>query len=271
VTARLNLLVIRVADLAASRAFYEALGLEFVLEKHGSGPEHLSCSRGGFVFEVYPRRSQADSTSKVRIGFSLPALHPLLDELRGIGAEFVSGPKESEWGRRLVLRDPDGHRVELLEVGYTVEDLSLVDPEGLARRQPRMFGLTPELPDWGQVLAERVVNDTQDARCEITAQKIGDWWVIAANRDWLRAHDGSLDLTFFRTAKALNREVNASRSEWLIHAYARTLVTVGPGGSGVLKGMCPASSEIWKTLTDLGATRAIAFEGVVASPSEPNP
>lgn len=271
-TVRPNLLVIRVADLEASRRFYEALGLDFQVEKHGSGPEHLSYALSGFVFEIYPRRSEADSTSSVRIGFGLPALDPfLLDKLRSLGAELVSGPKESEWGRRLVLRDPDGHTVELLEVGYTVEDLSIVDPEVFARRQPKMFGLTPEVPDWGKALAERVVHDTQDDRCEITAQKIGDWWVITANRDWLCAHDGSLDLTFFKGAKPLNREVNASRSEWLINAYARTLVTVGPGGSRVLKGMCPASNEIWKILADLGATRAVAFEGVVAPPGEPSP
>ena len=54
VTPAPNLLVLRAADLAASRRFYEALGLEFVVERHGKGPEHLAASLGEFVFELYP-------------------------------------------------------------------------------------------------------------------------------------------------------------------------------------------------------------------------
>ena len=112
---RPSLLVIRATDLVAARAFYEALGLDFELEKHGNGPEHLSHAKSGFVFEVYPRRSNSDSTSSVRLGFSVASLASVLISLEDVGAEVVSKPKESEWGRRAVVRDPDGHTVELLE------------------------------------------------------------------------------------------------------------------------------------------------------------
>jgi predicted enzyme related to lactoylglutathione lyase len=27
----------------------------------------------------------------------------------------ISAPKDSDWGRRAVVADPDGHRIELLE------------------------------------------------------------------------------------------------------------------------------------------------------------
>ena len=119
-TIRPNLLVIRVSDLGASRSFYEALGLEFRVEKHGSGPEHLSYGKDGFVFEVYQRRSETDSTSAVRIGFSVPSLDPILSKLDEIRAEIVSKPKGSQWGRRAVFRDPDGHAVELSEQSEAV-------------------------------------------------------------------------------------------------------------------------------------------------------
>lgn len=112
---RPNLLVIRVADLAASRKFYEALGLELRLEKHGNGVEHFTHVMDGFVFEVYPRRSASESTSAVRIGFSVPSLGSILPKLVGIGAEVVTEVTESEWGRRAVVRDLDDHVVELLE------------------------------------------------------------------------------------------------------------------------------------------------------------
>jgi hypothetical protein len=31
------------------------------------------------------------------------------------GEKVVSPPQETEWGRRAVIADPDGHRVELVE------------------------------------------------------------------------------------------------------------------------------------------------------------
>jgi hypothetical protein len=47
--------VLRVDDIEKMRAFLEALGLTFVREKHGSGPEHYSCERNGRVLEIYPK------------------------------------------------------------------------------------------------------------------------------------------------------------------------------------------------------------------------
>ncbi|HMG45745.1 MAG TPA: alkaline phosphatase family protein [Acidimicrobiales bacterium] len=38
----LELVVLRVADLPAARAFYEAVGVTFVEERHGGGPEHVA-------------------------------------------------------------------------------------------------------------------------------------------------------------------------------------------------------------------------------------
>lgn len=115
-SARPNLLVIRVGDLASSRAFYEALGVELRSEKHGTGPAHWTHDSDGFVFEIYPRRTEADSTSAVRLGFSVPALAPIMPRLAALGAEIVTPPQESEWGLRAVVRDQDGHVVELREV-----------------------------------------------------------------------------------------------------------------------------------------------------------
>ncbi len=261
---RPNLLVIRVSDLTAARNFYETLGIEFRMEKHGSGPEHFTYAKDGFVFEVYPRRSASDSTSAARIGFSVPSLGSILTKLAAIGAEVVAEARESEWGWRAVVRDLDGHTVELLEVGWAMGDLQIVDPEALARRNPAMFGLRPDTPDWGKALTDRLVHDTRSEYCEISARQVEGWWIVSASRDWLGAPDGSLDLSFFRTAKPLKGQVNSCRVEWLIHAYARTLITAGPSGRTVLKGTVSSASPIWKTIADVGATRVLAFEGIEA-------
>lgn len=116
-TVRPNLVVLRVADLEVARAFYTALGLDLRSEQHGSGPAHFSHEAGGFVFELYPRRRPADSTVATRLGFEVPTLDAaLLARLRDAGGVVVSEPARVEpSGRCAVVRDPDGHAIELRE------------------------------------------------------------------------------------------------------------------------------------------------------------
>jgi predicted enzyme related to lactoylglutathione lyase len=111
----LNLVVIRSTDLERSARFYESLGLSFTKHRHGSGPEHFSCELGPAVFEIYPRKNDADSTSSVRIGFRVPSVDVAVEQLKQIGVTVVSPPKDSPWGRRAVVDDCDGHRIELTQ------------------------------------------------------------------------------------------------------------------------------------------------------------
>lgn len=111
----ISLVMIRSTNLERANNFYGTLGLEFTLHKHGSGPEHLACEMDRFVFEVYPRKDDSDSTSATRIGFRVPSVDAVVERLQHMGAKLVSPPKESPWGRRAVVDDFDGHRVELTE------------------------------------------------------------------------------------------------------------------------------------------------------------
>jgi lactoylglutathione lyase len=111
----LNLVVIRVPDLERSAAFYRLLGMTFTSHRHGAGPEHYACEMGGTVFEIYPRRDDTDSTAATRIGFRVRDLDNCLERLAKSGTTIVSPPKDSPWGRRGVVVDPDGHRVELTQ------------------------------------------------------------------------------------------------------------------------------------------------------------
>ena len=66
----LNLLVLRSSAPHELAAFYEGLGLSFVRERHGNGPEHLACSTRGAIFEIYPEQD-GQSTRGTRIGFAV--------------------------------------------------------------------------------------------------------------------------------------------------------------------------------------------------------
>ncbi len=111
----LNLVVLRSTDLERAQSFYECLGLQFTRHRHGSGPEHLSAELGGCVFELYPQATGGASTLGTRIGFSVPSLETVIAALSDSSAALISPPQDSPWGRRAVVADPDGHRIELVQ------------------------------------------------------------------------------------------------------------------------------------------------------------
>ncbi len=113
----LSLLVLRTATIGAMLSFYQALGMTFTQEQHGSGPVHYSSAIGELVIEIYPGeagqapdRKQGGATMT---GFRVTDLDGVLSRLHALGVEPASPPKASEWGRRAVVLDPDGRVVEL--------------------------------------------------------------------------------------------------------------------------------------------------------------
>lgn len=114
-----NLVVLRTADLASARSFYEVLGLSFMEEQHGSGPAHLSCERGGTVLELYPGKpGQAPerlNAGATMLGFSVESVDATLEKLKTLNITLVTPPKDSPWGKRMVVLDPDGRAVEISE------------------------------------------------------------------------------------------------------------------------------------------------------------
>ena len=114
-----NLLVLRSADIDRAAVFYQQLGLRFTRHAHGSGPVHFSSEVDGFVFEIYPMTSVSKPTDGTRIGFRVESVDAAITSLTQLGAKIVTAPADSEWGRRAVAKDFDGHSVELLTIYST--------------------------------------------------------------------------------------------------------------------------------------------------------
>jgi predicted enzyme related to lactoylglutathione lyase len=110
----LNLVVIQARDLETTRQFYDCLGLALRREQHGRSPEHYAAQLGSTVFEVYPC-NVGTPLGCIRIGFQVSSLEPTLSALRQQSAKILTEPHDSPWGRRAVVQDPDGNRVELTE------------------------------------------------------------------------------------------------------------------------------------------------------------
>src|SRR5205814_2257861 len=92
--------------------FYGLLGLLFQKHRHGNGVEHYSSTTGTFVMVIYPVESSKSVDDAVRLGFSIVNLAQLHDVLNSNGARVVVPPRESPWGLRLIVLDPDNNRVE---------------------------------------------------------------------------------------------------------------------------------------------------------------
>jgi len=110
---RCNLLVIRSRKVELAASFYEALGMQFSKHRHGSGPKHYASESDKQTFEIYPLADNATPTTETRIGFAVNHVDDVFARLLQAGGSSVSPPKASPWGRRAVVCDPDGHRVEL--------------------------------------------------------------------------------------------------------------------------------------------------------------
>lgn len=120
----LNLVVIRARDMDRLGSFYAALGLHFVKHRHGNGPEHLSSTIGETVFEIYPSNGTNESTVSTRLGFSVPSLAGALGVLRKLDATVLAEPSSSPFGRRAIVKDFEGHKVELTEKGPPIRALT---------------------------------------------------------------------------------------------------------------------------------------------------
>jgi lactoylglutathione lyase len=115
-TTKLRLLVLRTSKMQELKDFYQALGLVFHAEQHGSGPLHYAAEVGGLVLELYPLTEDGQVTSDLlRLGFSVDDLAKMLQELESSGTIVISKLRETPWGLRAVVRDPDGRAVELYQ------------------------------------------------------------------------------------------------------------------------------------------------------------
>lgn len=112
---KLNLVVIRAIDLEKSVNFYRILGLSFVKHQHGKGSIHFASTLGQVTFEIYPQLTETKPTTDTRLGFQVIDVDAIVMKLQQENFTIVSQPASSEWGRRSIVVDPDGHRVELTQ------------------------------------------------------------------------------------------------------------------------------------------------------------
>ncbi len=112
----LKLIVLYSSDMERLRSFYQSLGLEFVEQKHETGPKHYACQLGSLVLEIYPRiqeRLGRTAYGASALGFVVDNLDALIENVE---KEYVHrAPKQSPYVRTAYLYDPDGRKVIVQE------------------------------------------------------------------------------------------------------------------------------------------------------------
>lgn len=191
-TLELNLLVLRARDIAALVRFYAALGIEFNKEQHGSGPEHYSGKAGAVLLEIYPIGSGA-ATTAIRLGFTVSSISTSIAAAVAAGGTIVSPPQDSSWGSRAVLMDPEGHKVELLQMSGIEEPFiaavraycEWVDSEPRASGEEERLALRL----LSRLYCEALLLPTGDCGEDTSGQRISD-------EEWMRKHRRFASMSF---------------------------------------------------------------------------
>ena len=129
---RVSLVTLGVADLARSRAFYEALGWK---PGRGAGEEVVFFQAGGMIIGLWNRESLAEDSGVVDPGgwggitlahnVRSPAeVDAVLEDAAGAGARIARAAGPTFWGGYTgVFLDPDGHAWEVAHnPGWSIAD-----------------------------------------------------------------------------------------------------------------------------------------------------
>jgi lactoylglutathione lyase len=112
--AALGLIVFRTKNIHKVIAWYGAIGVEIVKEKHENTKSTYTADLEGLVLEFLPLTEEMPAPEpNVRLGFVVQDLDKTLADLKPLGTVTINPPQSTSRGFRAVVRDPDGRSIEL--------------------------------------------------------------------------------------------------------------------------------------------------------------
>ena len=101
-------------------AFYRTIGITLAEERHDEAdPPHYACELGGSHFAIFPSSPGAAAGigegGCTFVGFAVAAVDDVVEAAARAAFTVLQPPVDYPWGRRAVLRDPDGRPVEVFE------------------------------------------------------------------------------------------------------------------------------------------------------------
>lgn len=112
----INLIVLKVKNIERTRQFYNQFGFVFKSEQHENGHQHYSFNINGLIFKIYPALADLSNlTQNIRLGFQVENLSQLFTNITDI-EKIISPPQNTPFGFRAVIKNHDGHVIELTEI-----------------------------------------------------------------------------------------------------------------------------------------------------------
>jgi predicted enzyme related to lactoylglutathione lyase len=113
---KINLLVIKTANIHTLKDFYCLLGCEFEYHCHEQGIFHYAANIEGVVFEIYPLPKEISKVDKsTRLGFEVADLAEMMVNLKENKVKIISELKQTETGIFAIIADLDGRKIELFQ------------------------------------------------------------------------------------------------------------------------------------------------------------
>jgi 5'-nucleotidase len=112
----INLIVMRSDKAKLLSEFYnDVLGLNFEYHQHGNGPYHYSCMINDILYEIYKSTQNFPVDPSLRLGFTVSNLDNIVSRMNNSRESELYTPKVTQWGYRVVIRDIEGRKIELLQ------------------------------------------------------------------------------------------------------------------------------------------------------------
>jgi lactoylglutathione lyase len=116
--AAIGALILFAADVGRTVRFYEALGLPLEPEQHDDEPVHFAADVDGCHVAVFPAAEHGVApgalvAGETMAGLRVPSTEDAVEAVRRLGARIIQEPDDYPWGRRALVEDPDGRRVEV--------------------------------------------------------------------------------------------------------------------------------------------------------------
>ena len=134
-------------------------------------------------------------------------------------------------------------------------DITPVDPADHVRRYVERYFSSGEF-NVAEVIAQIVQGALILGAADVEVAKLGTWRVIASSEDWLPADRATAAFSSLAPFPESGR--NGFHSEFLLTVFARSVLTVGPDGTDVVKGS--SSDEVIRWAAKKGKGRTVAFE-----------
>lgn len=98
-----------------AQAFYAAVGVNLLEERHGNGPLHVAAELGILALEVFDAAESGLGEFGTVLGLPVADLDAVCARLEALGAPVIRGAGLAGGKRRAVYRDPDGRAVYLFQ------------------------------------------------------------------------------------------------------------------------------------------------------------